>query len=264
MTKFFWLLIAGFSLRCQHTNSPSDLSFPSLIEPAPINFTARKIHDTTSWQYFLQHLPEVQARIVNYKGQLVSNQAKSFSVVNYDVGTRDLQQCADALMRLRAEYLFKQGRYSEIEFHFTSGDLYTFNDYCNGKRPIPAGRNVSFISSSSQSPNQQSLRKYLDIVYTYAGTISLASELANTSEFEIGTVVITPGSPGHCFIISDEAANERGEKFFKLVEGYTPAQSIYVLRNTDEPDLGYWYRLQKGSIQTASYEFTSYQLKKFE
>ena len=106
--------------------------------------------------------------------------------------------------------------------------------------------------------------KYLDIVYTYAGTISLAKELKVASSFDIGTIVITPGSPGHCFIITDKALNQKGEIFYKLVEGYTPAQSIYLFINPYEPEINPWYRLKKGTIQTSSYTFTNYHLKKFE
>ena len=111
---------------------------------------AAKIIDSSSWQYFLQHLPEKSGTIVNYKGQPVSNQEKHFSIINYDVGNRDLQQCADALMRLRAEYLFGQKRFNEIGFHFVSGDYYSFTAYCNGKVPVAKGSGVVFISSTQK------------------------------------------------------------------------------------------------------------------
>lgn len=167
-------------------------------------------------------------------------------------------------MRLRAEYLFSQKRFAEIHFHFTSGQDYSYNDYCNGKRPMPDGNNVRFIQTASVANNHQNLRRYLDIVYTYASTISLAKELSNATTFSIGTVIIHAGSPGHCFIITDEATTPAGDKVYKLVEGYTPAQSIYVLQNLTEPQLGFWHRLSKGTIETASYTFDSYGLKKFE
>ena len=214
-----------------------------------------------SWQYFLQHLPVVDSPVIDYTGKEVRQQSKSAGVIPFDVGTADLQQCADAIMRLRAEYLFGQKQYDRIAFHFVSGQLYTFNDFCSGKKPVPLGNHVKFVTGSTAEKNHTSLRKYLDLVYTYASTISLAKELKAAGDFEVGTVVITPGSPGHCFIIIDETKNEEGQKVFRLAEGYTPAQSIYVLQNEDGTP---WHTLSKGPIETASYSFTTYQLRKFE
>ncbi len=222
-----------------------------------------QIKDDSSWAYFLQHLPEVDAPIVDYHGNTISNQGKHVAVVPYDVGNQDLQQCADALMRLRAEYLFAQKRFDEIGFHFVSGQYYTWNEYCKGSRPVAKGNSVKFIYTSPADRSHASLRKYLDIVYSYASTISLTSELKNTDKFTIGTIIIRPGSPGHCFIITDEATTSEGEKVYKLVEGYTPAQSIYVLRNTQDESLHQWHKLTKGTITTASYQFKDYYMKTF-
>jgi hypothetical protein len=228
------------------------------------NTTALKKFNESSWQYFLQHLPVVDSAILDYKGREISYQQKAVGIIPYDVGKADLQQCADALMRLRAEYLFAQQKIDAIGFHFTGGQYYSFHDYCNGKKVVPAGNDIKFTNSNAEEKNHASLRKYLDIVYTYASTISLAKELKITDDFEVGTVVIHPGSPGHCFIIIDEAMNGAGEKLFKLAEGYTPAQSIYVLRNIWEDEKTAWHKLKEGTIETASYTFSNYQLKKFE
>jgi hypothetical protein len=217
-----------------------------------------------SWQYFLQHLPIKEGPILDYRGNKLGNQAKHVAIINYDVGTTDLQQCADALMRLRAEYLFSQKRFPEIGFYFTSGDYYSWNAYCKGKRPVIRGNKVSFTNTVPSEHTHASLRKYLDIVYTYAGTISLSKELKSADTFDLGTIVITPGSPGHCFIIIDKAKDKTGKEIFKLAEGYTPAQSIYVLSNPYDEEINPWYRLDKGVIETSSYQFTNYNLKKFE
>ncbi len=223
-----------------------------------------KKFDAQSWQYFLQHLPVKKGIVIDYTGKPVPDQLKQDGIVQYDVGKADLQQCADALMRIRAEYLFGQKRYSEIGFHFVSGQYYSWDDYCNGLKIFPAGNNVKFVQGSSCSSTHENLRKYLDVVYTYASTISLAKELKKTNDFAIGTVIIHPGSPGHCFIITDEATDASGKKVFKLVEGYSPAQSIYVLSNLEEPGISPWYHLNPGTIRTASFEFRGYQLGNFE
>jgi hypothetical protein len=223
-----------------------------------------KKFDVNSWQYFLQHLPVVDKPVVDYTGKPISYQQKHVGIIPYDVGNADLQQCADALMRLRAEYLFQQKRYNEIGFHLVSGNYYTLNDYCKGLRPMAKGSGVKFITASPSEHTHESLRRYLNIVYSYASTISLSKELKAVNDFEIGTVVIRAGCPGHCFIIIDETIDKAGKKVYKLAEGYTPAQSIYVLRNLNEDGISPWYQLKKGVIETASYRFEDYKLGKFD
>jgi len=223
-----------------------------------------KQKDKKSWLYFLQHLPIIDGPILNYKGNPVPYQQKHTAIINYDVGTKDLQQCADALMRLRAEYLFEQHRYHEIGFHFVNGLLYKWDEYCRGIKVAPAGNDIKLIKAMPSPYTHESLRKYLDVVYNYASTISLAKELKKTSDFAAGAVVIHPGSPGHCFIIIDEATDGDGEKVFKLAEGYSPAQSIYVLSNPIEPEISPWYHLHKGTITTSSCKFIDYEMRSFE
>lgn len=254
----------SFLLALSCTDFSNTNSIQSTSSPIQQIQSAGKKYPINSWQYFLQHLPLVDSPIRDYKGKLIADQKKHIAIIPYDVGKADLQQCADALIRLRAEYLFQQKRYNDIGFHFVSGQYYTWNEYCNGLHVVAKGNNVTFIRSSTSEKTHESLRNYLDIVYAYSSTISLAKELKFANNFEVGTIVIHPGSPGHCFIIIDEAVNEKGEKLYKLAEGYTPAQSIYILRNLNEAAMTPWYVLKNGVIETASYRFTDYKLGKFE
>lgn len=116
------------------------------------------------WSYFLQHLPEKQGPVLDYKGNPIAYQAKQTAAIDCDTGDKDLQQCADVLMRLCAEYLFSQKRFADIHFHFVSGHDCSFLDYCKGKRPAAQGNNVLFVYASAVDSSHQSLRSYLDIV----------------------------------------------------------------------------------------------------
>ncbi len=248
-------------LSCWNISDPPLKTFDDVLPPPAIG--PSKKFEEQSWQYFLQHLLIKEGVVLDYKGNAIANQSKQAGIVQYDVGKADLQQCADALMRIRAEYLFSQKRYNEIGFHFVDGTYYSYRDYYKGSRIIP-GRKLTFVFLEPCLPTHETLRKYLNVVYTYASTISLAKELKKTNEFAVGTVIIHPGSPGHCFIIIDEALDDAGNKIFKLAEGYSPAQSIYVLSNLEEAGLSPWYHLTKGPITTASCRFIDYQMGKFE
>jgi hypothetical protein len=220
-------------------------------------------YNNDSWEYFLQHLPEKDGEVIDYRGKRVRDGNKAIGIIDYDIGTRDLQQCADAIMRLRAEYLFKLGRINEIAFHFTNGLLYTYAEYLKGMRTVnDSGKIILRKTGTAKQSSHQNLRSYLDIVYAYAGTLSLEKELKKASQPGIGVVIIKGGSPGHCFIIVDEKKLESGKNVYKLVEGYTPAQSIYILRNPENNTE--WHTLEKGRpIETASYYFETYKLGKF-
>lgn len=254
---------------CLFFFSCSQVSDTNITNSSPVSDEKFEIKpaqqkDENSWRYFLQNLPIMEGQILDYRGMPVPNQQKHSAIINYDTGTKDLQQCADAIMRLRAEYLFQQKRYNEIGFHFVNGTFYTWDQYCDGIKVVPAGNGVKLINGSPSPHTHVSLRKYLDVVYNYASTISLAKELNKVSDFTIGTIVVYPGSPGHCFIIIDEATDDDGRKVYKLAEGYTPAQSIYVLANLTEPGISPWYHLNTGTIHTSSYNFTNYVLRSFE
>jgi len=272
MRLLLWILLCIISVsliqfaRIRKTiKEAAKVSLISSTHTYPIGQLKPLSYPPNSWPYFLQHLPTEDKPIVDYKGNLISNQEKHYAILTYDVGHSDLQQCADALMRIRAEYLFSQKKYTLIGFHFNSGNYYAWIDYLKGVRPVLKGSRLNFIREANQSEiSHGSLRKYLDIVFAYANTISLCRELKFTDKLETGTVIIYPGNPGHCCMIVDEALGEKADTLFKLVEGYMPAQSIYILSNPYEPDLNPWYHLAKGEISTSSCIFRSYYLKKFE
>jgi len=190
------------------------------------------------------------------------------AVLDIDVGDRDLQQCADAAIRLRAEYLYHIGQYDKIHFNFTSGFRADYTKWMEGYRIKVRGNDVSWVKQTGFSNDYTSFRKYLDMVFNYAGTLSLSKEIKKVpvEEMEIGDIFIQGGSPGHCVIVLDMSENKAtGEKLFLLAQSYMPAQDIHILKNPLNGDGNPWYSVKFGEkLITPEWEFTADHLGRFE
>ena len=223
-----------------------------------------------SFEDYLQNLPLKPEGTValNFDGSIKQPKDVYAGVVDIDVGDKDLQQCADAVIRLRAEYLFAQNKFDEIKFNFTNGFTAEYSKWRSGYRISVNGNNVSWIKKTGESNSYEDFRKYLDIVFTYAGTLSLSKELKQIdfSEINIGDVFIRGGSPGHAVIVVDMAENKNtGEKLFLLAQSYMPAQDIQILKNFMNESISPWYSsLLEGNLETPQWTFKKSELKRFK
>lgn len=120
----FSFLISLFAASCSSNESPLAL------EKEDVNNVAKEndLHETivgrfspplgykrvslekNSFGYYLQHLPlkEKNALVTYYNGNQKANNSVYLGVVDLPIGNKNLHQCADAVIRLRAEYLFAQ------------------------------------------------------------------------------------------------------------------------------------------------------------
>ena len=219
------------------------------------------------WLRFLPLHPEGK-KVLLYNGHEKSRQDVHAAVINIDPGKVDLQQCADATMRLRAEYLFSAGRYSSIHFNYTSGDRCDYTEWCNGVQLEVNGNKVTKVSTGRKAEIREhgTLRTFMNNVFTYAGTLSLSKEMTSVApdSLQIGDVFIQGGSPGHAVIVLDVCSNSEGEKLFMLAQSYMPAQEIHVLKNFSDPFISPWYRLKpEGELNTPEWNFKMRDLKRF-
>jgi len=223
-----------------------------------------------SFGAWLRHLPLKPGApdVLLYDGRKKANQSAQQAVVDLDVGGLDLQQCADAVIRLRAEYLFSREDLAGIHFKFTSGDEARYLRWREGGRPRVRNNVVIWSNSGAPDRSYQGFRKYLETVFRYAGSSSLSRELVAVDDVKamrVGDIFIKGGFPGHAVVVVDMARSRTtGRTLFLIAQSYMPAQDIHILKNPTDARLSPWYDLDFGPVLTTpEWVFSKNDLKRF-
>lgn len=202
-----------------------------------------------------------------YNGKEKVNYDVYDAVVDLEIGTKDLHQCADAVMRLRAEYLWATQQYDKIHFNFTNGFRVDYTEWMKGKRIVVNGNSTKWSQKAEPSNSYKDLWNYLETVFTYAGTLSLSKELKQVQldQIAVGDVFIRGGSPGHAVIVVDMAMDSISKDVvFLLAQSYMPAQEIQILKNPNNNRLSPWYSSKiVSSLATPEWVFEKNELKSF-
>lgn len=221
-----------------------------------------------SFAFYLRHLPlkPPGSKVLLYDGRVKSNNDVYEAVVDLPIGKRDLHQCADAVIRLRAEYLWKTKQFNKIHFNLTNGFRVDYDRWRKGGRVKVTGNKTVWVQTAKASNTYATFWKYLEFVFSYAGTLSLSKELKSVpfADVQIGDVIIKGGSPGHAVIVVDIAKNNAGKKACLLAQSYMPAQEIQVLSNPAQSGDPVWYEVgQRHELLTPEWNFTTDDLKRF-
>jgi hypothetical protein len=201
-----------------------------IAPPAGATRVAVTPESFADWLRRLPMMPPEQL-VHLYDGSLKPRQDVHHAVVDLDVARRDLQQCADAVMRLWAEYLFATGQTDRIRFHPEPGK----------KKEIAwwGGRRRAGWSM------------YLTKVFADAGTASLEAELpVADGKVQPGDVLIQGGHPGHAVLVLDVAESAAGERYLLIGQSYMPAQQFHVVKNLGDDKLSPWFK--ESDLDTAS------------
>ncbi len=199
------------------------LSVPALAEPyawthgpvvrtihniaAPSGFHRIALADGSfaAWLRELPLLPD-GSLVTRWNGYPKDFQAGHVAVVDLDVGKQNLQQCADTILRLRAEYLWSNGRASEVN-------------------ALP-GNPVKW-----QGGGWPTFRRYLNGVFAVTGTATMDAAMAKPApghRLIPGDVLVKGGYPGHAVIVLDAAEDGAGNRVLLIGQGYMPAQQLEV------------------------------------
>jgi len=209
------VLLVAYAWPHAATAEPLEARFP----PPP--GAARVAVADGSFGDFLRRLPlrPRGARVHLFDGSDKPRQDVHAAVVDLDVPPRDLQQCADAVMRLWAEYRYARG--AVVAFH-----------------PDPGKPRALTFDARTHDP--RAFEKWLIRVFADAGSASLQAELRPVAgAVEPGDVLIQGGYPGHAVLVLDVAVAADGRRFLLLGQSYMPAQEFHVLKNPSSPSP--WY-----------------------
>jgi len=256
MEKLFSVLITFLLLSCKNDTGAtpgSDTNYTSPINPykkinaipLPAGFERIKA-DQGSFTGYLRNIGlKAQTTVYLFNGQPKHNQEAQYVLLDISTGNKDLQQCADAVMRLRAEYLFNRKQFDQIIFYDNHHTAYTF----------------------SAPFTREHFDKYLNRVFGMCGSASLSKQLKPVNKFsdiQPGDVIIRGGFPGHAVIVMDVAINDSGKTIYLLAQSYMPAQDIHVLKNPVNAELTPWYEVNDDStIRTPEYTFTQNELMRW-
>lgn len=188
-----------------------------------------------SFGHWLRHLPLAApgTPVRSFTGalHLPADHRNIAAVTTLDIGARDLQQCADAIMRLHAEWLWQQGRADEASYPSGGGPI-PWKRYVAGGYPALSGNTFVWKSRGPRKSDHATYRKYLDAVFSWANTVALEQKtrVVEREQLRPGDFFVLAGNPGHSVLVLDIAENAKGERRALLGQSFMPAQSFQVLR----------------------------------
>jgi hypothetical protein len=155
-------------------------------------------------------------------------------VVAIDLGTTDLQQSADALVRLHAEWLWSRGARGEISYPGATRLSMPLARWEKGQRVVAEGANVYWaLRAEPVTIDYAEFRHFLDQVFTWVNSTSLtrrAARVEDPASLAPGDFFLHTKPPGHVAVVLDLAAKPSGERLALLGQALSPAESIHVVR----------------------------------
>nr|MBP6385380.1 hypothetical protein [Pseudarcicella sp.] len=116
----------------------------------------RKLANENSFANYLRNLPlkPAGAKVKYFNGAIKQKEVYD-AVVDMEISNENLQQCADAIMRLRGEYFYGIKAYDQISFTLTNGFKMDYSMWMKGNRVKVEGNKTTWRKSSVPSNTYQ-------------------------------------------------------------------------------------------------------------
>ncbi len=271
MKKYFCLILILLSIICKSQESNHLISEGKTIGKRfslPLDYI-RNPESSNSFGHYLRNLP------LKYPGSLVSffdgqkkpNNNIYDAVIDLPIGKKDLHQNAQAIIRLKADYLYKQKLYNQIRFNFTNGFRADYASWRLGKKITLKEGVASWVAGGKPVIDNSGYWNYLETVFENTNINSLDKDLKSIDidQIKIGDIFIKGGDNGHAVIVVDVAINVASKKkIFLLAQSYAPAQELQILKNPENQIISTWYKFTYNKlIETPECTFCDAVLKRF-
>jgi predicted esterase len=189
--------------------------------------------------------------IVDYRGIPLYDHGKHWgvaAVADIDVGTKDLQQCADSIVRIHAEWRYGRGQ-RDIGYRSVSGVRLGYKAWLSGERPIVSGKDIVMKkAAAAHADDHATFRAYLEELFNWVGTPSVDRDAmkVDLDDVRAGDFFVMLGQPfGHAVLVLDVAKHADGRTALLLGQSYMPAQSFSILRPNENRSA--WFIVDKGA-----------------
>ncbi|MEI9941768.1 MAG: DUF4846 domain-containing protein [Pseudomonadota bacterium] len=224
--------------------SADNLKFPAPVDSLEARFPTppgyrRVALEPGSFGEWLRGLPLAApgTPVLNNSGDTVfsGDDAYVAAVIAIDVGAGDLQQSADAIIRLHGEWLWANDQQNAISYKSTTKLDMPFSRWAKGQRLLAAGPNMGWVvKGKPKEATYNDFRQYIDAVMLWSNNVSLAMRATHVSD----PAQLTPGDfflqtrgKGHALLVLDVAQKPTGERVALLGQALqSPAQSMHVMR----------------------------------
>ena len=269
LIKFTLFLILPLFLGCNayisdneilENENINDISLTNLISEnkktiytkvkTPKEFIRVKPHN--EFAAFINNLPlksdKLKARL--YDGSEKINDYVYIGVIDLIQPKNNVQYNGNAIIRLRAEYLYRTKQFDRIDFKINPRqDLKSFKEFA--QNDFSQKKFNEFIEYLLYNYNPNTLHHHLKSV--------------SLQEMQIGDIFVQRSqSRGHAAIVIDMATDEMGNKLFLLAQAFYPGQDIYIASNLDNEEINPWYVLKDGPILTPEWRFMPNDLMRFK
>jgi hypothetical protein len=202
--------------------------------PAPPGYKRVKV-EPNSFAEWLRGLPMAAegtpAKSFDGKETLAGDDDFMAGVVAIDVGSQDLQQSSDVIIRLHAEYMWSRGDKEQIAYRSATKLSLPLSRWEKGQRLIAQGPNVFWaVQGKPADVDHAEFRRYLDAVFTWANSTSLSprsTPVEDPKELTAGNFFLQSQDVA---VVLDMAEKPSGERVALLAKSRTPAENIHVLR----------------------------------